>query len=156
MDSYLLLKWLHILSATVLFGTGLGTAAHLWMTHRLGSVPAIAAATANAVRADWWFTASSGVLQPTTGAALIWITGYDPFAPWLLAAYGLYALAGTCWAVVAVLQIRARDLAQEAARSGQPLPTAYFRIMRIWHALGWPAFLALTAVFWLMVVKPGG
>jgi Predicted integral membrane protein (DUF2269) len=34
MDALLILKWLHILSATVLFGTGLGTAAHLWMTHR--------------------------------------------------------------------------------------------------------------------------
>ena len=90
MDPYLLLKWAHILSGTVLFGAGLGTAAHMWMTHRTGSVPAIAVATANTVRADWWFTASSGALQPATGAGLIWMGGYDPFAPWLLAAYALY------------------------------------------------------------------
>ena len=40
-------------------------------------------------------------------------------------------------------------------RSGKPLPLGYFR-MRTWYALGWPAFLALLAVFWLMVAKPGG
>ena len=90
MDPYLQLKCAHILSGTVLFGAGLGTAAHMWMTHRTGSVPAIAAATANTVRADWWFTASSGALQPATGAGLIWMGGHDPFAPWLLAAYALY------------------------------------------------------------------
>lgn len=156
MYPYLLLKWAHILSGTVLFGAGLGTAAHMWMTHRTGSVPAIAVATANTVRADWWFTASSGAIQPATGAGLIWIGGYDPFAPWLLAAYALYAIAGACWTVVAALQIRARGLAREALRSGGPLPAGYFRIMRAWYALGWPAFLALLAVFWLMVAKPGG
>jgi uncharacterized membrane protein len=156
MDAYLLLKWLHILSATVLFGTGLGTAAHLWLTHRSGSVPAIAVATANTVRADWWFTLTSGIVQPASGAALIWLGGHDPFAGWLVGAYLLYTIAGLCWAVVVALQIRARDLARAAAASGLPLPTAYFSAMQIWYGLGWPAFLPLIAVFWLMVVKPGG
>jgi len=26
--------------------------------------------------------------------------------------------------------------------------------MRIWFALGWPAFLSVLAIFWLMVAKP--
>lgn len=155
MDAYLLIKWVHILSATVLFGTGLGTAAHLWMTHRSGTVPAIAVAAANTVRADWWFTLTSGIVQPTSGAALIWLGGHDPLAPWLIVAYALYALAGSCWVAVAVLQLRARDLARDATGSGQALPQAYYRIMRIWFGLGWPAFLALIAIFWLMVAKPG-
>jgi uncharacterized membrane protein len=156
MDAYLLLKWVHILSAAVLFGTGFGTAAHLWLAHRSGSVPAIAVAAANTVRADWWFTLTSGLVQPASGAALIWLGGHDPFAPWLAVAYALYAIAGACWAFVVALQIRARDLAREALASGQPLPQAYFTAMRVWFGLGWPAFLALIAVFWLMVAKPGG
>ena len=154
MDTFLLLKSVHILGATVLFGTGLGTAMHFWMTHRSGEVPAIAVAAANTVRADWWFTLTSGIVQPLTGAALIRLGGHDPFAPWLIAAYALYAVAGLCWIVVVRLQIRARDLARDAARRNQPLPPAYFRAMRAWYALGWPAFLALIAVFWLMVAKP--
>jgi uncharacterized membrane protein len=138
MEAWLLLKWLHILSATVLSG----------------EVPAIAMATANTVRADWWFTLTSGMVQPATGAGLIWLGGYDPLAPWLIATYALYAVAGLCWIVVVRLQIRARDLARDAVRKAQPLPPAYFRAMRAWYALGWPAFLALIAVFWLMVAKP--
>ncbi|HXV24481.1 MAG TPA: DUF2269 domain-containing protein [Alphaproteobacteria bacterium] len=155
MDGYLLLKWVHILSATVLFGTGLGTAAHLWMTHRSGAVPAIAVAARNTVRADWWFTLTSGIVQPTSGVGLIWLGGHDPFATWLIATYSLYAIAGSCWVIVALLQLRVRDLAQDAAVSDQALPPAYYRIIRIWYALGWPAFLALLAIFWLMIAKPG-
>ena len=156
MDGYLLVKCAHILSATVLFGTGLGTAAHLWLTHRSGSLPAIAVATANTVRADWCFTLTSGLVQPASGAALIWLGGHDPFAGWLLGAYALYAVAGCCWAVVVALQVRARDLARAAIATGQPLPPGYDRLMCLWYGLGWPAFLALIAVFWLMVAKPGG
>jgi uncharacterized membrane protein len=26
--------------------------------------------------------------------------------------------------------------------------------MRIWFALGWPAFSSVIAIFWLMVAKP--
>lgn len=154
-DPFPLLKSVHILSATVLFGTGLGTALHLWMTHRSGEVAAISVAAANTVRADWWFTLTSGIAQPATGAGLIWLGGHDPFAPWLMATYVLYAVAGSCWIAVARLQIRARDLAREAVLANQPLPPAYFRLMRAWYALGWPAFLALIAVLWLMVATPG-
>jgi uncharacterized membrane protein len=34
------------------------------------------------------------------------------------------------------------------------LPPAYHRYMQIWFALGWPAFLAVMLIFWLMVAKP--
>ncbi|HJT05452.1 MAG TPA: DUF2269 domain-containing protein [Stellaceae bacterium] len=153
-DAYLLLKVVHILSATVLFGTGLGTAVHLWLAHRSGNVAAIAVVARNVVLADFALTAPSGVVQPTTGIALAHLSGWPLLSPWLVAAYALYALAFACWAPVVVLQIRARDLAAEAGRRGESLPPAYHRIMCWWFALGWPAFLALIAIFALMVVKP--
>jgi uncharacterized membrane protein len=155
MDAFVFLKSLHILSATVLFGTGLGTAVHFWMTHRTGDVSAIAIAAANTVRADWWFTLTSGILQPLTGAGLIWVEGYNPLAPWLVTVYALYAVAGACWIAVVRLQILASRVARDAVLQRQPLPPAYFRMMRAWYALGWPAFLALILIFWLMVGKPG-
>ena len=154
MEPFLLVKWLHVVSATVLFGTGLGTAMHMWLTHRTGDSAAIAAAARNTVRADWYFTVPSGLVQPASGAALIWLGGHDPAARWLTAAYLLYAVAGVCWLIVAVLQIRARDLAAAAHARAEPLPPGYFRIMRLWFLLGWPAFVSLIAVFWLMVAKP--
>jgi uncharacterized membrane protein len=153
-EAYPWLKILHILSATVLFGTGLGTALHFWLTHLRGDAREIASAARNAVLVDWLCTATSGVVQPISGAALIWLGGHDPWAPWLVAAYALYALAAICWFPVAGLQIRMRDLATEAAARGAALPDAYHRSARIWFALGWPAFLALLAVFALMVMRP--
>lgn len=152
--AYLIVKWLHIVSATVLFGTGLGTAFQMWTAHRRGDVRAIAVTARNVVKADWLFTATSGVVQPVTGGLLVWMAGYDPLAPWLAWTYGLYVLALACWLPVVRLQIRVRDLAEAAARDGRPLPGAYHRCMRWWFVLGWPAFLSLLMIFWLMVARP--
>lgn len=154
MDAYLVAKWVHILSSTVLFGTGIGTALHMWLTHLSGDVRAIAVVARNVVRADWWFTTPSAILQPLSGAYLIYIAGYDWKEPWLHWAYALYFIALVCWLPVVWLQIRARDLAVEAAESGSALPPLYHKYMRIWFALGWPAVIALISIFYLMVAKP--
>jgi uncharacterized membrane protein len=153
-DAFLWLKWAHVLSSTVLFGTGLGTAFQMWRAHRTRDARVIAAVATNVVLADWLFTLPSGLIQPLTGWGLIAMAGYDPAEPWLLCSYALYLLALACWLPVVALQIRARDLARIAAATATPLPPAYVRAMRAWFILGWPAFLALVAVFALMVAKP--
>lgn len=151
---FLILKTVHILSSTVLFGTGLGTAFHMWVTHRRGDVHAIAVTVRNVVLADWLFTATSGIVQPVTGFGLIALAGYDPAASWLILTYALYALAGACWIVVVGLQLRIAAIAQKCAAEGTALPAAYHRAMRAWLWLGWPAFISLIVVFWLMVAQP--
>ena len=153
MSAYLVIKWLHILSAAVLFGTGLGTAIYMWLAHRTGDSRVIAAVFRMGVRIDWVLTGSTGVLQPVTGVMLIQLAGYDTWAPWLLWSYALYALAFACWVPVVWLQIRCRDLADESARASSPLPEAYHYAMRWWFGLGWPAFMALLGVYWLMLAR---
>jgi uncharacterized membrane protein len=153
-ELYLGLRTLHILSATILFGTGLGTAFFMAMAHRGGDPRSIATVARIVVIADFRFTAPAAVVQPASGIALAWLGGIDPLASWLVAAYLLYALAGACWLPVLRLQIRIRDLARDAVAADRPLPPAYRRCMAIWFALGWPAFLAFLAIFWLMVAKP--
>lgn len=153
-DAYLWLKWLHVLSSTVLFGTGMGTAFQMWFAHRRGEPAAIAVVARNVVLADWLFTLPSGIVQPVTGFALVQQAGFDPFAPWLVVTYGLYLLAFVCWVPVVVLQIRVRDLVARAVRDGTPLPAEYHAAMRLWFTLGWPAFLALVVIFLLMIAKP--
>lgn len=153
-DPYKILEWLHILSSTILFGTGIGTAFQMWMAHRRRDPQAIAVVARNVVLADWLFTLPAGIVQPVTGFSMVIVAGYDPLDSWLVAAYGLYVLALGCWLPVVVLQMRARDLAAEAAAHNTPLPPDYDRIMRQWFWLGWPAFIALVVVFWLMVGKP--
>jgi len=153
-DPFLLLKWVHILSSTVLFGTGIGTAFQMVWAMRQGDPAQVQGVASGVVMADWIFTTPAGVVQPATGLAMVALAGYGWGEPWLVATYGLYALAFACWAPVVHLQIRIRDLAANAAAAGQPLPPEAWRAYRIWFALGWPAFAALIAVFWLMVTKP--
>ena len=153
-ELYLALKVVHIISATILFGTGLGTALHFWLVHRSGNATAIAVVARNVVLADFALTTPAGIVQPLTGLALGHLAGWPLLSSWLVATYALYLLAFACWAPVVALQSRARDLAAEAARRGERLAPAYHRIMRWWFWLGWPAFLALIGIFALMVAKP--
>ena len=158
MDPYLTVKWLHILSSTVLFGTGIGTAfqmVHAMAAHGPGPdgarvVHSVAAAV---VRADWMFTVPAGVIQPLSGLALVHLAGWSWAEPWLVPTYALYALAFACWLPVAILQIRIRDMTAGLA-AGSAVPPGARRLYRLWFALGWPAFGALVCVFWLMVSKP--
>lgn len=150
---YLTIKWLHILSATLLFGTGLGTAFYMFVTNRSGNVQAIAVVSRWVVRADWMFTTPAVIIQPLSGAWMVHLAGYAWDAPWILWSFGLYALAGACWLPVVWLQIRMQRMAAAAAASNEGLSAVYWRYERLWTALGFPAFAALVVVYWLMVHK---
>lgn len=152
---YLTWKWLHVLSATVLFGTGIGTAFAMFAAHRSGDLRAIAIVTRNVVRADWLFTATSVVAQPLSGVAMLQLAGIPLATPWVAVSFALYGVAVACWLPVVVLQIAMRNMAADAVASGAPLlPGRYWRFERWWVALGVPAFVALVGAFWLMVTKP--
>ena len=153
-DPYLLAKWLHILSSTVLFGTGIGTAFQMVWAMHTGRVETVHSVASGVVVADWIFTTPAGIVQPLTGLWLIYLAGYGLFEPWLVVTYLLYALAFACWFPVVKFQIRIRDLAAQALADGSPLPEDVRRLYRIWFVLGWPAFAALITVFWLMISKP--
>jgi uncharacterized membrane protein len=152
---YLWLKWIHILSSTLLFGTGLGIAFFMWMAHRRGDAPVIAATTRTVVIADACFTAPAVVVQLLTGLLLSARLGWPTEALWWRASLLLFVVVGACWLPVLWLQIRARDLARSCAESGTQLGPSYHRVMRAWFWLGWPAFISVLAIFWLMVIKPG-
>lgn len=154
MDPYLLVKWVHIVSSTILFGFGAGTAWYLWSAHLTRDPATIASVGRMVVKADWLFTGTSGVIQPVSGLTLVHLAGYSLDESWLVAAMTLYVIAFGCWAPVVILQIRATRLAEAARDAGMPLGAAYTRTMRWWFALGWPAFLGLMATFWLMIAKP--
>jgi uncharacterized membrane protein len=153
MSLYLLIKTLHILSSTILFGTGIGIAFYKWLTDRSGDVHAIRLSSERTVLADWIFTTPAVFVQPLSGIALAHIAGYPLQTPWLAYSIALYLLAGACWLPVVWLQIRMRDLARAADEASVALPQAYWSYARIWFWLGVPAFTALVMVYWLMVSK---
>jgi uncharacterized membrane protein len=151
---YLVAKWLHVLSSTVLFGTGLGSAFYMYFTNRSGEVRAIAIVTRRVVIADWLFTTPTAIIQPLTGFWLLHLANLPWTSGWILWSLVLYALAGACWLPVVWIQVRMAAMAQHAAQAGTPLPPRFWRYHRVWTALGWPAFVAFIAIFFLMVVKP--
>lgn len=151
---YLWVKWIHVLSSTLLLGTGLGIAFFMWLAHRRGDVRVIAETARTVVIADACFTAPAVVVQFVSGLWLAHALGNPYSAFWLKAALLLFFVVGACWLPVLWLQWRARNLALAASATGTPLPAAYHRVMRWWFWLGWPAFISVIAIFWLMVMKP--
>ncbi len=154
MEPYLLLKTVHIISSTVLFGTGMGIAFFFLMGTRSGDPAAAYFAARTTAVADMIFTLTAGIVQPLSGFALIHLAGYDPFAPWLVATYAIYLVALACWLPVVRLQLQIRDMYRSQLEGRAIDERLLARRIRIWFVLGWPAFVGLVAVFWLMVAKP--
>ena len=153
MMDYEIVKWLHILSSTLLFGTGLGSAFYKWSADRSGNIEAIAHTNRIVVIADWLFTTPTVILQPLTGYLLLRILGLGLDEAWLVATYILYIIAGGCWLPVVWLQIRMRDLALDAVQGRVALDSSYHRLARIWFWLGVPAFVSMVLIYFLMVSK---
>ncbi len=151
---YFVLKFLHIMGAAVLLGTGAGVAFFMLMAH-LGRNPAVIAGVSRiVVIADFIFTAAAVVAQPVTGVLLARTVGYSLSEAWIVWSIILYLITGSFWLPVVWMQMRMCDLATQAARDGSPLPRAYHSLFWLWFAFGFPAFSAVTAIFWLMIVRP--
>lgn len=154
MTAYYTLKFLHLVGAAVLFGTGAGIAFFMILAHRSGT-PAVTAGVARiVVIADCVFTATAVVAQPITGGLLVREVGYAFTDAWVVGSIILYLVAGAFWMPVVFMQKRMRDLARAAVASGKPLPHPYYVLFRWWFAFGFPAFAAVLAILWLMIAKP--
>ncbi len=154
MDYVDILKWLHILGAIVLIGTGAGIAFFMVMAQRTGNVLVIAHTASIVVVADWLFTASAAIIQPITGTLLAWENGWTLSEPWIIWAIGLYVFVGVFWLPVIWIQHNLRNLAHEALEAGAPLSDKYHKLFRIWLSCGFPAFFAILGILWLMVSRP--
>jgi uncharacterized membrane protein len=151
---YLTMKFLHIVGATVLLGTGAGIAFFMLMAHRTRDAVFIAKTAAHVVLADVIFTATAVVGQPVTGYYLIRETGIPLDQGWVMSSVVLYVFAGVFWLPVVWMQSRMRDLAAQAASCGSDLPESYHRLFRLWFVFGFPAFGAVLVIIWLMIAKP--
>jgi len=151
---YFTIKYLHLVGAIMILGTGAGIAFFMLMAHRGGDPAFIAKTAGTVVVADMLFTLTAVLLQPVTGGALMALSATPLSEGWILASLGLYALAGLCWIPVIALQIEMRDLASRAAIGGLPLPPRYFVLFRRWFLLGIPGFASVMAILWLMIARP--
>jgi uncharacterized membrane protein len=154
MSEYLLVKTLHVISSTLLFGTGIGSAFYMFFASLNRDPRILYFVTRWVVVADWVFTTSAVIVQPVTGFYLAQLAGFPLASRWIVWSTALYLLAGACWLPVVWMQIRMREMARLAAQRGDALPDRYWRFFRVWVALGIPAFVSLVIVFYLMVAKP--
>lgn len=149
-----LLRWLHIIGATVLFGTGAGIAFFMLMAQRTGRAELVAHVADTVVIADTIFTATAVIVQPITGVLLAQAVGWPLSEGWIVLSLLLYVVTGLFWLPVVWIQIRIRNLARQAASENAPLPAEEKRLFRIWFACGFPAFAAVLGILWLMVTRP--
>jgi uncharacterized membrane protein len=154
MTYYFVVKFLHVIGATVLLGTGAGIAFFMLAAHLSGNPATIAGTARIVVRADFLFTATAVVAQPITGVLLAWNVGYSLLDGWIAWSIALYFFTGAFWLPVVWMQMRMRDLAAAAVRDNRPLPPQYHRLFWWWFAFGFPAFAAVLATFWLMIARP--
>lgn len=141
---------LHVLGAAFLFGAGLGTALYMLLANRTQNVATIVHATALVVKADWIFTGVWGILQPITGGALIYLKEYPINTFWIMGSLAGYLIAGGFWLPVVYFQIQLRNMAFQSLKANCNLPPRYYRLYRYWFLCGWPAFVSLVVVFYLM------
>jgi uncharacterized membrane protein len=154
MTLYFLIKYLHVLGAIVILGTGSGIAFFMLMAHRSGDASFIARTASVVVIADMLFTLSAVIAQPITGGVLMTLSSTSPAEGWLATSLLLYAVAGLLWVPVIFMQIEMRDLARVAVEKSQPLPPRYFALFRRWFVFGIPGFGSVMIILYLMIAKP--
>ena len=152
--SYLIFKFVHIIGAIIIMGTGTGIAFFMVMAHRSKDPTFIAKTASVVVIADKVFTMTAIIIQPISGYLLMREIGasFDDF--WVWASIGVFAVAGVFWLPVVWMQIRMRDLAKAAVAHGSALPDQYYTLYRRWFIFGFPGFGTVIAIIWLMISKP--
>ena len=153
MDSYLILKLVHILSAVVLAGTGIGIAFFMFMANRSRDIHAIAVTARHVVLADWIFTTPAIFLQLVTGIGLMKVMGWSFTSPWFVAVIGLFVFIGACWIPVVFIQYQLREIAKAQLETAV-IEARFRQLMQRWTVLGILAFTGIVILFWLMVMKP--
>lgn len=153
MDSYLLLRLIHILSATILAGTGLGIAFFMFMANRTNNPEAIAITARHVVLADWLFTTPAIITQFITGIWLMVRLDYSFTSVWFMMVISIFLFVGACWIPVVIIQYKLKALAELQITNGV-IGQNFRKLMRLWTLLGIPAFTAVLILFWLMVFRP--
>ncbi|RYE14660.1 MAG: DUF2269 domain-containing protein [Rickettsiales bacterium] len=149
-----IIKTIHIISSTILFGTGIGIAFFMFWANKFGDNAAKYYATKTTVLADFIFTTPAIIFQPISGILLVNMSGFNCSDLWLLMTYIGYIITVICWLPVVYIQIKMKNIASNSYHSGEELPSEYYKLFRIWFYLGWPAFISLTIIFFIMVFKP--
>ncbi|HQQ74552.1 MAG TPA: DUF2269 domain-containing protein [Pseudomonadales bacterium] len=152
-DNYLLLKYIHIICAFVLSGTGAGIAFFMLMASRTKNISAISVTARHVILADWIFTTPAVIGQFITGVLLMRYLHYSFTSIWFLSVASLFLFIGCCWIPVVFIQYKLKKMAEASEITGE-LNEGFYFAMKWWVTLGVPAFIGILVMLWLMVFKP--
>ena len=148
------IKFVHVLAAAAMLGTALAVALFMLVADRSGNVSVIAVTARFAVLVELMVMIPALALQPISGLPLASAVGVTLGEFWIMLSLLIYGLIVAGWLAVLVLEIRIRDLTQEAVLAGVPLPESYYGMFRLYTVLVWPTLAAMILVFALMIWQP--
>jgi uncharacterized membrane protein len=155
MDSYLLLKSLHIVGVVVFIGNIVVTAWWKVMADRTGDPRIIAFAQRQVTLTDWVFTFGGIVLLAIGGYGNAGLNHIPMTISWLAWGNGLFIASGLIWIGVLIpLQVKLARIAR-AFSDGSAIPDTYWRLERLWGVFGILATVLPLANIPIMVFKPG-
>ncbi|MHC5226373.1 DUF2269 family protein [Ignatzschineria sp. LJL83] len=152
-DSYFVLKYLHIISAMLMVGTGFGSALYVFFSNRFGNLASQYFTNRMVVFCDWAITTPAVIIQPITGLMLGERMGMSFSSDWFINVYILYFLIGIAWLPVVWFQIQMKKMTDRAYLHNEPLDSRYKRYQYCWESLGYIGFTGAVLIFYIMVTK---
>lgn len=146
--SYELLKLIHILSATAMIGTGLGSAFYLFLTYKRSPVATVKEVLKLVILADSIFTIPSVIIQFITGILLSDLMGLT-YTNWFWVVLSVGFIVLVMWIRAAFIQYKLKKLLDVE----NELTPRFHRLMKLWFYLGIPAFTGALYLYYLMVYK---
>ena len=154
MTVYFIVKYLHVLGAIVILGTGTGIAFFMLTAHLSRDAAFIARTAATVVIADVLFTLSAVVLQPLSGGLLMALSAASLTERWLMASLFLYAVAGLFWIPVVSCRSKCAIWLAPPWRMTSHCRRAIMSCFAAGACSAFPGFGSVMIILWLMIAKP--
>lgn len=146
---YLTLKIIHILSATIMIGTGLGSAFYLFVSYKTALFTTVKDVLKIVIIADLIFTTPSVIVQLVTGLMLADRLNLTN-TRWYWVVLSISFLVLVLWLGAVVIQYRLKRIIIDK----KSLPALFDKLMSIWFYLGVPSFGLAIFLYYLMIYKP--
>ena len=147
--NYQLLKLIHILSATLMIGTGLGSAFYLFFTYKKAKASTVKEVLKLVVLADSIFTLPSVIVQLITGIFLSNMMNMM-FTKWFWIVIIVSVIVLVLWVIAVFIQYKLKRLLDEK----EEITSQFHGLMKQWYYLGVFSFSGSIFLYYLMVYKP--
>jgi uncharacterized membrane protein len=154
LDVIFIIKFVHMIAMAVMFGTWICIAVFMLFAYRSRNVVVAAVTLLFAVRIELMLMIPAIALQPLAGFPLAMAIGerFDEY--WLEVSVILYVAVVVVWLANFMIELRMRNVTQDAAMNSMPLPDSYRRMFFVWSVLTAAGLAGVLAIMALMIWQP--